>query len=57
LLVNGSVNNAAISKFSLDQAFGNRRSNSKSRYSGGFAAILDNSALDARLYSLSGSWA
>ena len=28
-LVNGSVNNAATSRFSLDQAFGNRRFNSK----------------------------
>jgi hypothetical protein len=53
-LVNGSVNNAATSKFSLDQAFGNRRSNSRSLYTGGLAAILDNSALDARPYSLSG---
>ena len=54
LLVNGSVNNAATSQFSLNQAFGNRRSNSKSLYNGGFAVILDNSALDARQYSLSG---
>ena len=53
-LVNGSVNNAATSRFSLDQAFGNRRANSKSLYNGGFAAIFDNSALDARPYSLSG---
>jgi hypothetical protein len=53
-LVNGSVNNAATSKFSLDQAFGNRRSNSKSLYNGGLAVIFDNSALDARPYSLSG---
>jgi hypothetical protein len=53
-LVNGSVNNAATSQFSLDQAFGNRRSNSKSLYTGGFAAVLNNSALDARPYSLSG---
>jgi trimeric autotransporter adhesin len=54
LLVNGSVNNAATSRFSLDQAFGNRRSNSRSLYNGGLAAILDNSATDARPYSLSG---
>jgi len=53
-LVNGSVNNAATSQYSLDQAFGNRRSNSKSLYNGGFAAVLNNSALDARPYSLSG---
>lgn len=53
-LVNGSTNNAATSKFSLDQAFGNRRSNSKGLYTGGLAAVLDNSALDARPYSLSG---
>ena len=54
LLVNGSVNNAATSQYSLNQAFGNRRPNSRSLYNGGFAAILDNSALDARSYSLSG---
>jgi trimeric autotransporter adhesin len=53
-LVNGSVNNAATSKFSLDQAFGNRRPNSKSLYNGGLALIFDNSALDAKPYSLSG---
>jgi carboxypeptidase family protein len=53
-LVNGSVNNAATTRFSLDQAFGNRRANSKSLYNGGLAAIFDNSALDARPYSLSG---
>ena len=53
-LVNGSVNNAATSKFSLDQAFGNRRPNSKSLYTGGLAVIFDNSALDAKPYSLSG---
>src|SRR6202453_386145 len=53
-LVNGSVNNAATSRFSLDQAFGNRRYNSRSLYNGGFAAISDTSATDARPYSLSG---
>ena len=53
-LVNGSVNNAATSQYSLDRAFGNRRPNSKSLYTGGFAVILNNSALDARPYSLSG---
>ena len=53
-LVNGSVNNAATSRFSLNQAFGNRRSNSKSLYNGGLAVVFDNSALDAKPYSLSG---
>ncbi|WP_263364932.1 TonB-dependent receptor [Edaphobacter acidisoli] len=53
-LINGSVNNAATSRFSLEQAFGNRRPNSKSLYNGGLALILDNSAFDARTYSLSG---
>ena len=53
-LVNGSVNNAATSRYSLNQAFGNRRSNSRNLYNGGLAAIYDNSALDARPYSLSG---
>jgi len=53
-LVNGSVNNAATSQYSLDRAFGNRRPNSKSLYNGGLAVILGNSALNARAYSLSG---
>ena len=53
-LVNGSVNNAATSQFSLDRAFGNRRSNSRSLYNGGLQLVLDNSAFDARQYSLSG---
>ena len=34
LLVNGSVNNAATSQSSLDRAFGNQRSNTKSLYNG-----------------------
>ncbi len=54
LLVNGSVNNAATSQYSLNQAFGNRRPNSRGLYNGGFLVNLDNSALDARQYSLSG---
>ncbi len=54
LLVNGSTNNAATSKYSLDQAFGNNRFGSKSLYTGGLALVVDNSALDARPYSLSG---
>jgi trimeric autotransporter adhesin len=53
-LVNGSVNNAATSRYSLNQAFGNRRTNSRSLYNGGVAAIYDNSVLDARPFSLSG---
>ena len=54
LLVNGSSNNASTSKYSLDQAFGNSRSGTKSLYTGGLALVIDNSALDARPYSLSG---
>jgi hypothetical protein len=53
-LVNGSVNNAATSPFALAPAFGNQRSGSKALYTGGFAAVIDNSAFDARPYSLSG---
>ncbi|MGC1424852.1 MAG: TonB-dependent receptor, partial [Terracidiphilus sp.] len=53
-LVNGSVNNAATSQFSLNQAFGNRRYNSKSLYNGGFGVIFDNALLNARPYSLTG---
>ncbi|MGD0796671.1 MAG: carboxypeptidase-like regulatory domain-containing protein [Acidobacteriaceae bacterium] len=53
LLINGSVNNAATSQFSLAQAFGNTR-NSRSLYNGGFSLVLDSSSLDARSYPLSG---
>ncbi len=53
-LINGSTNNAATSQYSLAPAFGNQRSNSKNLYTGGLALILDNSALDARPYSISG---
>jgi trimeric autotransporter adhesin len=54
LLINGSVNNAASSPFALSQAFGNSRNGGKNLYNVGLAVILDNSALDARPYSLSG---
>jgi len=54
LLINGSENNAATSVFSLAPAFGNKRPGVKSLYTGGFGVIYDNSALDARPYSLSG---
>jgi len=54
LLINGSVNNAATSQFSLAPAFGNNRSGKKSLYTGGLGLILGNSALDARPFSLSG---
>ena len=53
-LVNGSVNNAATSQFTLAPGFGNTRKGSTSLYNGGLGVILDNSALDARPYSLSG---
>jgi hypothetical protein len=53
-LVNGSTNNAATSQYALSQAFGNKRAGSKSIYNGGVSAIMDNSAFDARPYSLSG---
>jgi hypothetical protein len=54
LLINGSVNNAATSQFSLAPAFGNNRTGKKGLYTGGIGLILDNSATDARPYSLSG---
>jgi hypothetical protein len=53
-LVNGSVNNAATSKFTLAPAFGNSRQGFGSLYTGGLSLILDNSALDARPFSVSG---
>lgn len=53
-LVNGSVNNAATSIYSTNPAFGNSRTNIRALYNGGFAAILDNSSLDARPFAVSG---
>ncbi len=53
-VINGSVNNAATSRFSLDQAFGNGHPNSRGLYTGGVGVIYDNSATDAKPYSLTG---
>ncbi|MGA8026265.1 MAG: TonB-dependent receptor [Bryobacteraceae bacterium] len=54
LLINGSVNNAAASPFAQVAAFGNNRNGAKGLYNGGIGMILDNSALDARPFSLTG---
>jgi hypothetical protein len=53
-LVNGSVNNAATSAYSINPAFGNSRTNIRALYNGGFAAIGGSSALDARPFAVSG---
>lgn len=53
-LVNGSVNNAAASAFSQLPAFGNNRGPKSWPYHGNFGFQLDNSALDARPFSLTG---
>ncbi|HEY1463051.1 MAG TPA: carboxypeptidase regulatory-like domain-containing protein [Terriglobales bacterium] len=54
LLINGSVNNASTSRFNLSPAFGNHRPGMKGLYNGGVGAIFNNSALNARPYSLTG---
>ncbi|HTV82130.1 MAG TPA: carboxypeptidase-like regulatory domain-containing protein [Acidobacteriaceae bacterium] len=54
LLINGSVNNAATSSFAQIPAFGNNRRAGHWQYNGGLGVIFDNSALDARPYSLTG---
>ena len=53
-LVNGSVNNAATSRYSTNPAFGNTRSGFRGLYNGGIAVNIANSALDAHPYSISG---
>jgi trimeric autotransporter adhesin len=53
-LINGSVNNGASSPFSLFPAFGNNRNGSRSLYNGSFGVYVDNSALDASPFSLTG---
>jgi hypothetical protein len=53
-LINGSVNNAATSPFSTNPSFGTGRPGSKSLYNGGLSLVLDNSALDASPFSVTG---
>lgn len=54
LLINGSVNNGAASPFAQAPAFGNHRNRVRGLYNGGIGIILDNSALDAKPFSLTG---
>lgn len=53
-LINGSMNNGAASPFAQAMAFGNNRNGGKGLYNGGIGLILDNSALDAKPFSLTG---
>ena len=53
-VVNGSVNNAATSVYSTNPAFGNAHPGGHALYNGGFAAYVDNSATDARVYNVTG---
>ncbi len=53
-LVNGSSVNGASSQFGLNPAIGNNRRGPRSLYNGNIGFTLDNSALDARTYSLTG---
>jgi trimeric autotransporter adhesin len=54
-LISGTASNSASSPFALNQAFGNNRRGTRRLYNGGIGFIIDNSALDARSYSLSGA--
>ena len=54
LLINGSVNNGASSPFTLGPAFGNGRNGSRGLYNGALGFVAENSALDARPFSLTG---
>jgi len=53
-LINGTANNAASSPFATNAAFGNNRRGGRSLYNGNIGFNLNNSALDARPYSLTG---
>ena len=53
LLIHGSVNNSEISPFALSPVFGNNRSG-QGQYYGSVGAIVSNSALDARPFSITG---
>lgn len=54
LLINGSENNAATSKYSISPAFGSRRPGAKGLYTGSIGMQISASPLDARPYSLTG---
>jgi hypothetical protein len=54
MLINGSENNAATSKYSLSQAFGSRRPGVKGLYTGSVGAQVSASPFDARPYSVTG---
>jgi hypothetical protein len=54
LSINGSQNNGAASAFGQSQAFGNSRRGPGSLYNGILGITFDNSALDARPFSLTG---
>ncbi|HLK48098.1 MAG TPA: TonB-dependent receptor [Bryobacteraceae bacterium] len=54
LLINGTTNNGASSPFAQAQAFGNNRRGARSLYTGSLGFIMDNSALDAAPYSVTG---
>jgi trimeric autotransporter adhesin len=53
-LINGTANNAASSPFATNPAFGNNRRGGRSLYNGSLGFTLNNSALDARPFSLTG---
>src|SRR5215475_7360156 len=53
-MINGSVNNGAATPFAQFAGFGNNRGGSRSLYTGGFGLIFNNSALNARPFSLTG---
>ncbi|MGA8597917.1 MAG: carboxypeptidase regulatory-like domain-containing protein, partial [Bryobacteraceae bacterium] len=54
LLINGSMNNGAASPFAQFPAFGNNRTGGNGLYTGLLGMTLDNSALDAQQYSVTG---
>jgi trimeric autotransporter adhesin len=53
-LISGSQNNGAASPFAQSAAFGNNRRNLRGLYNGMFGFILNDSALDANNFSLTG---
>jgi hypothetical protein len=54
MLINGTENNAATSKYSISQAFGSRRPGVKGLYTGSIGGQINTSPFDARPYSLTG---
>ena len=55
-LINGSVNNAATSQYSMSQAFGNNRNGGRSLYTTNLSLVLEQFGVQRQVLILSPAW-